>query len=148
MGRFIQPDPLVPEPGNPQAYNRYAYVYNNPLKYTDPTGHMGDPDRDYGGKGKYSFGNVTSHPAYKRARFATNKRFLWATRFHYREHLWLETHGLSREAGKMLVYHKCEARCAISSLTGTCDTLGSPALPLICILWQEGLSQRVTLYGR
>lgn len=39
IGRFAQPDPLVPEPGNPQALNRYAYVLNNPLKYTDPTGH-------------------------------------------------------------------------------------------------------------
>jgi len=29
----------VPEPGNPQALNRYAYVYNNPLRYTDPSGH-------------------------------------------------------------------------------------------------------------
>ncbi len=38
LGRFIQPDPLVPEPGNPQALNRYAYTLNNPLKYTDPTG--------------------------------------------------------------------------------------------------------------
>ncbi len=24
---------------NPQALNRYAYVYNNPLRYTDPSGH-------------------------------------------------------------------------------------------------------------
>jgi len=35
----VQPDTLVPEPGNPQALNRYAYVYNNPLRYTDPSGH-------------------------------------------------------------------------------------------------------------
>jgi RHS repeat-associated protein len=39
IGRFLQPDPLVPEPGNPQALNRYAYVRNNPLRYTDPSGH-------------------------------------------------------------------------------------------------------------
>jgi hypothetical protein len=26
-------------PANPQALNRYSYVQNNPLKYTDPTGH-------------------------------------------------------------------------------------------------------------
>ena len=39
LGRFLQPDSLVPEPGNPQALNRYAYVYNNPLRHTDPSGH-------------------------------------------------------------------------------------------------------------
>lgn len=38
-GRFIQPDTLVPEPGNPQALNRYTYVLNNPLRYADPSGH-------------------------------------------------------------------------------------------------------------
>ncbi|MGB9873270.1 MAG: RHS repeat-associated core domain-containing protein, partial [Anaerolineae bacterium] len=43
LGRFLQPDPLVPEPGNPQALNRYAYVRNNPLKYTDPSGHCWGP---------------------------------------------------------------------------------------------------------
>jgi RHS repeat-associated protein len=39
LGRFIQPDLLIPDPYNPQSLNRYAYVYNNPLRYTDPTGH-------------------------------------------------------------------------------------------------------------
>ncbi len=39
IGRFCSPDTIVPAPGNPQSLNRYSYVYNNPLKYTDPTGH-------------------------------------------------------------------------------------------------------------
>jgi RHS repeat-associated protein len=43
LGRFTQPDTIVPEPGNPQALNRYAYVLNNPVRYTDPTGMLTFP---------------------------------------------------------------------------------------------------------
>ena len=39
MGRFISADTVVPDPGNPQAFNRYSYVYNNALRYIDPSGH-------------------------------------------------------------------------------------------------------------
>ena len=40
MGRFLSPDPLLNSghPDDPQSWNRYAYVDNNPLKYTDPKG--------------------------------------------------------------------------------------------------------------
>ena len=31
-------DTIVPDPGDPQALNRYSYVLNNPVRYTDPTG--------------------------------------------------------------------------------------------------------------
>jgi hypothetical protein len=31
---------VVPSAGKPQALNRYAYTFNNPLKYTDPSGHF------------------------------------------------------------------------------------------------------------
>ena len=37
-GRFLQADPLVQDPFNGQSYNRYGYVLNNPLSFTDPTG--------------------------------------------------------------------------------------------------------------
>ncbi|MFH0769583.1 MAG: RHS repeat-associated core domain-containing protein [Chloroflexota bacterium] len=39
IGRFISPDTIVPQSANPQALNRYSYVLNNPLRYTDPTGY-------------------------------------------------------------------------------------------------------------
>jgi RHS repeat-associated protein len=41
QGRWISPDPAgvsVSNPQNPQSWNRYAYVLNNPLSYKDPTG--------------------------------------------------------------------------------------------------------------
>jgi RHS repeat-associated protein len=38
MGRFMSPDPLGGSLATPQSLNRYTYVLNNPLRYTDPTG--------------------------------------------------------------------------------------------------------------
>jgi RHS repeat-associated protein len=37
---FTQPDNVIPDIYDPQSLNRYSYVKNNPLKYTDPTGHF------------------------------------------------------------------------------------------------------------
>jgi len=39
LARFLSPDPEIPDPGNPQALNRYSYAYNSPLAFTDPSGH-------------------------------------------------------------------------------------------------------------
>jgi RHS repeat-associated protein len=36
-GRFVQPDTITP--GGPQGLNRYSYSNNNPINYTDPSGH-------------------------------------------------------------------------------------------------------------
>ena len=41
IGRFLTPDTIVPDGGNLLGYNRYAYVQNNPIRYTDPSGHFG-----------------------------------------------------------------------------------------------------------
>jgi RHS repeat-associated protein len=38
LGRFIQADPIVQNGVDLHAYNRYAYVRNNPLTLTDPSG--------------------------------------------------------------------------------------------------------------
>jgi RHS repeat-associated protein len=56
IGRFIQPDNVIQAPDNLQNYNRYAYCFNNPLKFNDPSGHYGeDPTYGYYASG-YSFG--------------------------------------------------------------------------------------------
>ncbi|WP_445358897.1 RHS repeat-associated core domain-containing protein [Microbulbifer sp. ANSA005] len=39
LARFLQADPLVQAPDYSQSHNRYAYVWNNPLNATDPSGY-------------------------------------------------------------------------------------------------------------
>ncbi len=39
LARFTQPDTIVPGVFDPQALNRYSYVFNNPILLTDPSGH-------------------------------------------------------------------------------------------------------------
>jgi hypothetical protein len=39
MGRFISPDDFGGHLEDPQTLNKYAYAGNNPLRYTDPSGH-------------------------------------------------------------------------------------------------------------
>ncbi|HUN24411.1 MAG TPA: RHS repeat-associated core domain-containing protein, partial [Anaerolineales bacterium] len=50
LGRFTQPDSIsfveaLPNPTDAKAFDRYAYVNNNPVRYNDPSGHMcSDPE--------------------------------------------------------------------------------------------------------
>ncbi len=64
QGRWISPDPAgmsAADPSNPQTWNRYAYVGNNPLSAVDPTGQYlmlcEDP---WGGGFDYGFEKTTS----------------------------------------------------------------------------------------
>ena len=81
VGRMLSPDNNVADITSTQAYNKYSYVANNPLKYTDPSGWLlwspkgesiwQDLDPDYrhssGGGGSdgmsnssYGFNNLTA----------------------------------------------------------------------------------------
>jgi RHS repeat-associated protein len=54
LGRFAQADTIVPS--GVQGLDRYAYVGNNPVRYTDPTGHRCEPgDNEPGG---YCYGTT------------------------------------------------------------------------------------------
>lgn len=45
-GRFLSADPYITEPTNTQNYNRYSYVYNNPLSFIDPSGFDGEQSEE------------------------------------------------------------------------------------------------------
>jgi hypothetical protein len=57
LGRWLSADSIVPDYANPQSWNRYSYVYNNPLKHVDSGGHTPVPspmiDGLVGAGGKY-----------------------------------------------------------------------------------------------
>jgi RHS repeat-associated protein len=42
LGRFAQADSIIPEPGNPLAWDRYAGMDNNPIRYNDPSGQSAE----------------------------------------------------------------------------------------------------------
>ncbi len=42
VGRFASADTIVPNPDNPQTINRFSYVNNRVLTYTDPSGHCAE----------------------------------------------------------------------------------------------------------
>jgi hypothetical protein len=45
LNHMLSPDSIVPDLYNPQSWDRYSYVRNNPVNRVDPTGHMDDvPD--------------------------------------------------------------------------------------------------------
>lgn len=39
-GRFLQQDSVAGNPAEPRSLHRYAYAFNNPVNYTDPSGRM------------------------------------------------------------------------------------------------------------
>lgn len=40
LGRFLSPDNYIQEPFSTKSFNRFGYVWNNPLKYNDPSGEL------------------------------------------------------------------------------------------------------------
>jgi len=58
LARFITPDTV--EDRGTQGLNRYAYALNNPIRYTDPTGHWADEWKHWE---QELSGNIATHLA-------------------------------------------------------------------------------------
>ncbi len=48
VGRFATTDPILANIWDGQSHNRYAYVFNNPLAFVDPTGFQAQPQPNPG----------------------------------------------------------------------------------------------------
>jgi hypothetical protein len=73
IGRFISADSIIQDFANPQSYNRYSYVQNNPLKYIDPSGNLWETVLDVGSF-FWSFGELVTNPSWENAGY-----LLWDT---------------------------------------------------------------------
>ncbi|RKG83990.1 hypothetical protein D7W82_23580 [Corallococcus sp. CA049B] len=63
-GRFLSADPFVSAPFSSQGYNRYSYVFNNPLSMTDPSGFTAEGINGcYGCGGQSGAGLDLTRPA-------------------------------------------------------------------------------------
>jgi RHS repeat-associated protein len=47
IAHFLQADSLIPQPGKSKAFDRYAYVSNNPIIFNDPSGKRPSDPNDY-----------------------------------------------------------------------------------------------------
>jgi hypothetical protein len=63
LNQFTQPDSIIPQQYDPQSWNRYEYALDNPVRYTDPTGHKIACDDGYLGTcGDTGYGDDPSLP--------------------------------------------------------------------------------------
>ena len=67
LGRFLQADTIVPPTQGTQGFDRFAYVNNNPLLYTDPSGQRACDD--YYGSGCAVFSQPSSPRLIPRSRW-------------------------------------------------------------------------------
>ena len=70
IGRMFSPDIVIQDEHNLQAYNRYSYCFNNPLRFTDPSGYVVQMPFEYYGLETFGYGYLGRH-SFKGSSFNT-----------------------------------------------------------------------------
>ena len=111
-GRFMQPDPNIPDVYNPQSLNRYSYALNNPMRYTDPTGN--EPVKTESGSSKVVGKKMNDllRALKKSNPDATAKDLFTAMKNYY---------GTPGEGGKMLFNNQGTPRYVYTGSKGSLD---------------------------
>ena len=119
LNRFLSPDTIMPDGYEPMSYNRYTYANNNPLKYTDATGHFSEDDLiDWYGEGwrnlfsegwqavliEAEFGDVVGHGSFE-AIFAIKDGKLATWDINNRQELSIDQ--LVAGSGELALYRSC-----------------------------------------
>ncbi|WP_017931466.1 RHS repeat-associated core domain-containing protein [Robiginitomaculum antarcticum] len=73
IGRFLSIDPVNVTPSTPGMFNRYAYVYNDPINIIDPTGMYGCSDTGAQGLSGTCFDSSNFRTEDKKGFFGTSK---------------------------------------------------------------------------
>ncbi len=102
---WTQPDSNIPNIYNPQALNRYSYVYNNPYKYTDPDGH--NPLLYVPG---VLFGAVLLGP--------TGAAFFAGQEYYSQSNELVETQGVSRSEARQIILNDPNRQAKIDTAAG------------------------------
>ncbi len=115
LGRFAQADSIIPEPGNAQDWDRYAGMANNPVLYSDPTGHA-IYDRQ-----KYLFDGMGTNE------WDTNS--LWETLGHFPQH-WNELDASQQAALTSVGWNESyfESELFTGSVSNIAGTIYDPAV--------------------
>ena len=59
-GRFLEPDPVSPNPADPRTFASFAYGFNDPVAYVDPDGRCAIPGAILGAAAGAIFGAIGS----------------------------------------------------------------------------------------
>jgi RHS repeat-associated protein len=97
VGKFASADPIVQAPFFSQSFNRYAYSFNNPLIYVDPTGYnaadFGDSKNDDNLSGDTEDKDKTYEPTVTTVKDVTYTDPLTRKTRHYKEVGWVTLNG-------------------------------------------------------